>query len=361
MASQYLTLVEETTRGTTPAGPYLFLPVISDVMPEFDADDKPRVEFRGQDTGLGDVTVVRREVKWSMKIKCYYYPGKEVGLLFKHLFGNAGTRSVVDTSGYKGLLNPILMPYGTGMNLGDKAIAIIANTDEGGVTRAQTYGGGRITDCKITCKGTDDVELEFSIQGAWIGAADQTAIGGVSFPGANPFNSGEYKAYIGGTPVRTGTAPNYTDITIGTAVQFIPDQLDITISNGLKDKVVGNGVPGPSRTYREGKFKIDVNCPIDYEDPASGFSSADEFKKLFTGPATNNLVIVWDNGDLAGAATVHYTALLDLPYMMQKNPKKAERNAEGKTPSLKMGFESLFSATTSYPGALLTVDKATTY
>jgi hypothetical protein len=141
----------------------------------------------------------------------------------------------------------------------------------------------------------------------------------------------------------------------------MPDTLDITISNGLKDKTVGNGVPGPTKTYRDSKFKFDINSPIDYEDPASGFSSADEFKKLFTGPASNNLIIVWDNGDLAGSSTAKYTAILDLPNMMQVNPKKPGRNSEGKTPDLKMGFTSLNSTTTKYPGALITVDKATAY
>lgn len=361
MANQYVSLVEEAVRGTDPGSGYMFLPVLSDVAPEFNADDKPRVEFRGQDTGLGDITVIRRQVDWLYKCKCYWYPGKETGLLFKHLFGNAGTRAVLDTTAYKGLLNPILMPYGVGMNLGTKAIGIIANTDEGGITKSQYFGGGRITDCKITFTGTDDVTLEFTIQGAWIGPVGQTAIAGVSFPAANPFNSGEYKAYIGGAPVRTGVAPNFTDITVGTAVQFMPDSLDITITNGLKDKIVGNGVPGPTKTYRDAKFKADLNCPIDYEDPSSGFSSAAEYKKLFTGPATNNLLIVLDTGDLAGSASAHYTAILDLPYMMQKNPKKPDRNPDGKTPALKMAFETLYSATTAYPVALLTVDKATAY
>lgn len=361
MADQYLAFYEETTRGVVPTPTYLFLPVSGDLTPDFDADDKPRVEFRGQDTGLGDITVIRREVKWTYTLKTAWYPGKEIGLLLKHLFGNAGARSVIDTTAYRGLCNPILMPYGTGMNLGDKAIAIVPNTDEAGTTRSQVYGGGRVTSCKITASGTDDVMLEFTLQGAWIGAADQTAVGGVSFPAANPFNSSDYKAYIGGTPVRTGTAPNYTNITVGTAVQFMPDSLSITITNGLDDKIVGNGVPGPTKTFRKEKFKVDIDTPIDYEDPASGFSSADEFKKLFTGPSTNNLLVLFDNGDLAGSATEKYTALLDLPYMMQKNPKKPGRNSEGKTADLKMGFTSLYSTTAKYAGALFTVDKATAY
>ena len=360
MASQYLALVEETTRGTTPVGPNMFLPILGDLTPEFDATDKPRVEYRGQDTSMGSTTVYRTEVKWAYKLKCYWYPGKETALLFKHLLGNPGARTVVDTSAYKGLILPATMPYGSGMPLGNSAISIIAHTDEQGTTKSQTFGGGRVTDCKITCKGTDDIELEFTLEGAWVGPADQAAIGGVSFPAANPFNSSQYKAYIGGSPARTGTAPNYTSIAAGTAVQFMPDSLDITITNGLKDKVVGNGVRGPSKSSRTASFKIAVNCPIDYEDPASGFSSAAEFKRLFTGPATNNLFVLFDNGGLAGAATQTYQAAIDLPVMMQKNAKKADRNPDGKTAGLKLSYESLNSTTTGYPLALQLTDQAVT-
>lgn len=360
MANQFIALVEETVRGTTPAGPYLFLPILGDLTPDFDATDKARIEYRGQDAALGATTVVRTEVKWSYKLKCYWYPGKETALLFKHLLGNPGVRTLVDVTAYKGMITPAAMPYGSGMPLGTSAISIIANTDEQGVTKSQTFGGGRITSCKITCKGSDDIELEFDLEGAWVGPADQAALTGVSFPAANPFNSSQYRAYIGGAPVRTGTGPLYSDIAPGTAVQFMPDSLDITITNGLKDKVVGNGVRGPSKSTRTAAFKVDVTCPLDYEDPASGFSSAGEFKRIFTGVVLNNLFILFDNGDLAGGTTQHFTAAIDLPSCQIKNPKKAERNPDGKTASLKLGYESLNSTVTGYPLALQLIDQAQT-
>ena len=360
MSSQYIALVEETTRGTTPAGPYLFLPILGDLVPEFDATDKPRMEFKGQDVALGSATAIRTEVKWAYKLKCYWYPGKETALLFKHLLGAPAARAAVDTLAYRGLIIPTAMPYGLGASLGTSAIAIVANTDENGTTKSQVFGGGRITDCKISCKGTDDITLEFSLEGAWIGPADQTAVSGISFPAANPFNSTQYSAYIGGAPVRTGTAPNFTNLAPGTAVQFMPDSLDLTITNGLKSKVVGNGVRGPSKTTRAAQFKADLACPLDYEDPSSGFSSAQEFKKIFPGVATNNLLIVFDNAQLAGSATQNYQAVFDMPLMMQKNAKKADRSAEGKTPGLKLGFESLNNSTYGYPLALLLTDQSPT-
>ena len=361
MASQYLTIYEEALRGTPPSSPvFLFLPILGDLSPDFDATDKPRMEFKGVDVALGSATVIRTEVKWSYKLKCYWYPGKETALLFKHLLGNPSARTVIDTTAYKGIIAPTAMPYGSGMPLGNSAIAIVSNTDEAGITKSQTWGGGRVTDCKISCKGTDDIELEFTLEGAWVGPADQAAIGGISFPPANPYNSSMYRAYIGGAPARTGSAPFYSDISPGTAVQFKPDSLDITITNGLKDKVVGNGVRGPSKTTRSAQFKTVVACPTDYEDPTSGFSSAQEFKKLFAGVATNNLFVTFDNGDLAGSASQTYQAFLDLPLMMQQNPKKADRYADGKTPGLKLAFESLNSSVTNYPLALQLVDQAAT-
>lgn len=160
--------------------------------------------------------------------------------------------------------------------------------------------------------------------------------------------------------MRTGTAPNYTALTPGTAVQFMPDSLDITITNGLKDKIVGNGVRGPSKSNRAASFKVEVACPTDYEDPASGFQSAAEFQKLFSGPALNNLFIVFDNAQLAGAASQDYQTVIDLPSMMQKNAKKPDRDPEGKTPGLKLAYESLNSTVTGYPIAMMLTDQAAT-
>lgn len=364
MANQYVAFCEETTRGTLPGVPaWKFLPITGKLQPTFAAKDEPRKEFKGADTALGDSSVVRRESNWTWTLECSWYPGAEVGMLLKHALGKAGDRAVTDTSAYEGILYPVATPYGTTAPLLDKALAFAINTDEEGTTKCQIYGGGRIKSVSIALKGLDDIKLSFEIAGAgsWVGAADQTAIAGVSWPVATPFCTSDALFYIGGTPVRTGTAPDYTALAAGTALPFRPDDLTIKFTSGIEDKVVINGVKGASKSYRSKQFTASVDGTIDYTDPTAGeFSSADEFKRIFNGPATNNIIVVLDNAQLAGAATANYGAVIDLPYMLA-NLTAPERGTEGKTPSMKLAYMSLVDATTGYPMAMITTDKAAAY
>lgn len=362
MGEQFLALVEETTRGTDPGSGYLFLPVMSTIQPTVNFDDQPRKEFKGQDTALGDGSVVRRSGQWTMTLECAYYPGAEVGLLMKHALGKSETRVVEDTSAYKGILYPLAEPYGLGAELAEKAIGIIANTDEGGTTKAQYYGGGRIKSMNIKGEGTDDVKLTFEIQGAaeHIGPADQTATAGVTFPVAAPFSTNDCLLYIGAGITRTGTAPLFTDIAPNTMNPYQPDNFDITVTNGLNDKNVMDGKLGPNKTFRESQVLVEVTTPVDYQDPSSGFSSADQYKEIFNGPITSSILLIMDNGELAGAAAATYETIVDIANV-QVLPETPERSSEGVQPTMNITLKSLASATTKYPIGILTTDKAVTY
>lgn len=361
MAVQFVALVDETTRGTDPGSGYLFLPVSGALQPSFSANDEPRTEFRGADTALGSSSVVRRDSQWTYTLECPWYPGAETGLLFKHLLGKVNARATVDTSGKKGILYPEAMPYGTGRTLVNKAIGIVVNSDEGGTTKARYFGGGRVKSCSIKGEGTGDIMLSFELTGPgeYIGA-EGTMTAGAVFPTVSPFTASDLTCFIGSGITRTGTAPNYTALVPNTMKSFMPDSVDLTITNGLEDKTVMNGVQGPSKTTRAGQFSVEANFPIDYDDPASGFSSADEFKNLFTATATQSLLLLLDNGELAGTATENYRAVIDLPFMLNQ-AETPERNSEGTQPSVGLKYSSLYSATTKYPFGLLTVDKAATY
>ena len=118
MATQYLALVEETTRGTDPTSGYLFLPVTGSLDVKFEPTDEPRKEFRGADTALGDSTVVRRQSMWTYTLECAWYPDSAaIGLLFKHVLGKVDTRSVLETTAYKGIMYPLATLYGVGEEL----------------------------------------------------------------------------------------------------------------------------------------------------------------------------------------------------------------------------------------------------
>ena len=362
MGVQYLAIVEESARGTDPSSGYIFLPVMNNIQPTVEYDDQPRKEFRGADTALGDSSLVRRSGQWTMSIECAYYPGEETGLFFKHLLGKVDTRSVVDTSAYEGIVYPLAQVYGTGAELADKAIGIIPNTDEGGTTKHQYYGGGRVTSITIAGEGTDDVKLTIEVQGPaeHIGAVDQTATAGASFPVAAPFSTDDCLLYIGAGITRTGTAPDFTAIAPNTMPAYKPDSFNIAITNGLNDKQVMDGILGPNKTYREGQLQVTVATPIDYEDPSSGFSSADQFKLIFNGVQTTSLLLVMDNGEAAGDTTTTYETIVDLANLAFK-PDTPERSSEGTQPTVNFNFESLYDDTAEYPVALFITDKASAY
>jgi len=361
MGKQFIAMVEHDARDTVTGSEVKhFIPIMGALQPTFTPSDEPREEFRGQDSALGDLTVVRRESQWTWSLELAAYPIEGVGILLKHVLGKAGTRAVYDTSAYKGIIYPDAMPFGESMELGDKALGFYVNTDEGGTTKSRLYFGARVKSVAFQFEGTDDVKLTFEVMGPgeYIDAeASETA--GATFTDVSPFASKDTIMYVGAGISRTGTAPGFTDIDPTGMDQFIPDSMTITITNGLDDKVVMNGVQGPSKTHRASKFKVEISSPMDYEDPASGFSSADEYKLIFAGTVESSLALVLDNGELAGAAE-NYSWTIDLPNL-SLNPGTPTRTTDGTQPSVDLAYVSLMSDTTEYPVAIQTIDKASDY
>lgn len=359
MAEEFLAIYEEDVRGTAPVSPdYLYLPVTGNLQPKFEPTDEPRKEFRGVDTALGDSSVVRRMVQWTHTLEFFDRPIKAVGVLLKHALGFAGTRSTVDTTARRGIIYPHRMPFGDGP-LGSKAIALVANTSEGGVTKAQVFGGGRITAATLSFEESGDVKWSLEIKGSWVGTPDQTALT-PSMPSIAPFNAADVLCYIGSGASRTGTAPDFTNLAPGTMQQFGPDSVTISITNGLDDKFVRDGAPGPNKTHRSEQFNVEVACPIDYEDPASGFSSADEFKRLFSGVATQSLMFVLQHPDTAGSTDEKYKRVIDIP-RLQLSADPPERSVDGLTPTVTFNYTRLLDETIKKPLLILTTDQESTY
>ena len=362
MANQYLALVEETTRGTDPGSGYKFLPITGGLEPKPKFEDAPRVEFRGQDTRLGNTTVVRKSKSWAQTLETFLYPIDIVGTLFKHALGYAGTRSAVDTSGYKGIIYPpAAAHYAPGGNLAGKGITSIPNTDLDGVTKAQVYGGGRVKGFKLDMTRPDDVKLTFDLMGGpFIGAPGQTATAGASFTTINPFNSDDVLCYSGSGISRTGTAPNFTDIAVGTMQLFNPDTLSLSFEGGIEDKDILDGTGGPNKTEVTGQVKATLEIKIDFTDPATGLSSYDEFVAQVAGVRTQSFLLKLTGPDLAGNATAYHQYIFDLPLMLLEE-ESVERNSTGAVAKATLKFSSLYSATAGYPIGILTVDKVSAY
>ena len=363
MANQYLAIYEEEVRGEAPVAPAtLFVPVISGIEPAYKVKDEPRKEFRGADTALGNTSVVRRDSEFEVKLQAAFYPGKELGLLLKHAIGFAGARSVVDTTAYKGILFPKSAPYGDGNPLSTTAVALVPNTDRDGTTVSQVFGGARFKAVTFSVKPSSDVTIDFEGSGAggWVGDPNQAATAGASFPTVAPYVSNDVKFYIGAGATRTGVAPNYTALAPNTMKQIIPDEATIKITNGLADVAKLNGVSGPSVTQRNGQYVVEIDMTLDFTDPASGFSSIDEYEALFGGQRTNSIMVVFSHPELAGDATEHYAAIIDVPLAMVAADAPTRDN-EGKQTKVKFKFTSLYSDTTKYPVALLLTDKSDSY
>ena len=358
---EYLAIVEEATRGTDPGSGYKFLPIKSGLVPKFEPKDEPRAEFRG--TVLGKNNTRRISSAVSHSLEAYFYPGDELGLFFQHLLGGMVTRATLDTSAYKGLLYPVLMPYGDGAPLTTKAIGAVPNTNEEGTTKSQYFGGERVRSATISIKPDDDVSVsvELGAPGAHVGAVDQTAIGSVSLPWVEPFTYAHAKFYIDASgPSRTGSAPEFSDIDPSGMTQFFPDEFNISITNGLGDKDVLDVIASVNGTVREGEPVVECDFSIDYRDPSTGFSPAAQFKSLYSDAQAVAIVVVLEHTELAGAATEKYKVVIDLP-LLQVSAEPAERDVESKTPVQKFSFKGLSPDATMYPVAMMTIDQASAY
>ena len=359
---QFIQIEEETTRGTSVGSSLLSIPVKGNLMPDYNPEDTPRSDFRGPCTALGNVSVERTSSQWTYSLQTAYYPNAAIGLLLKHSNGKAGTRSVVDTTAYEGMVYPLPQPYGTGRELGSKAVGIWVVYEKEGTSYKRYYGGGRITSGNMATDDTGDVNLTFELTGAgeWVGSE---AVNDLTFtaPTETPFTKSDIAIYANSGVSRTGTAPDYTDISPGTMDPMYPDNLDLTWTCGLSDKTVINGTKGPSKTTRENQYSAEFTASIDLADPSSGsFSSWDDYTARFNAPHTNSLLVVLDNGELAGSATENYKATFDLPSMLA-NHDTPEIQPDGTQGTINLNYSSLNSETTEYPLGILTVDQASAY
>lgn len=362
MAKQFLAIFRETARGTNPGTNPLFPPVIGSVEPIPEYTDQPRKEFRGQDTRLGDVNDTRVSTSWKYDLTSWFYPIEDLMAVIRHVVGFAGVRAVVDTSAYKGILYPpSAPPYAANGELDGEALTLVANTDKDGTTVAQDFSGGRPTGLKIECQRPDDVKLTVPISGGpWIGDAGQAATAGESFTALQPYNSADLTCYVGTGISRTGVAPDFTDLAPGTMVAFAPDNLTLEFETGAKDVEKLNGLRGPSVTEYESQVIAKLTYSMDFSDPASGFSSYDQYLLHCAGPLYHSYLFKLTGPDLAGAATAYHQFIADLPRMKMKITVK-ERTPDGKVVKADFEGESRFDATAKYPFAFMTVDQVETY
>ncbi|MEE9615279.1 MAG: phage tail tube protein [Thermodesulfobacteriota bacterium] len=356
----YLALGEESSRGTKEATTVGFVPLLSAGVPKMEFDDKRRKEFRGEDTVKGDTTVMRMSQKWSGSVEMPFFTeagstAGMVGTLLKHFFGSAASAQQAATLAYAHMLYPVADPFSSS-NLDTKALTVNLNINEGATMKNWPFVGGRVSSLSFDQEVGQHLKLSAELFGQ---KRDATTgeLGSATFAAENlrcDYNN--LKLYTG-TVSRTGTAPDYTDIDPSGGTLIKPDKISVKIENGMEDVLRLDGNDYADKT-RMGLYKVSLELTIDWEDPASGFSSVDELTSWIASAGSTNFCLEWDTGTEADTGYNH-KLVLDIP-VAQRTGGDPEYDLE-KDPMITLSYEGLYdSGTTGYIVGCLLQNTATT-
>jgi hypothetical protein len=356
----YMALGEEAERGTKESTTVGFIPLFSPGIPKMEFDDKRRKEFRGDDAVKGDTAIERMSRKWSTSIETPFFteagstPGM-VGTLLKHFFGSVTSAQNGSTGQYRHMFYPVADPF-SATNLGSKALTVNLNVNEGAVMKNWPFVGGRVKSLSFDQQAGSQLKVSIDLMGQK--KADSTVeLGSPVFAAENLRCDYTNLNVHTGAVTRTGTAPDFTDFSFGSATRVKPDKISLKIENGMEDALRLSGLDYPDRT-RMGVFKATLSMTLDWEDPASGFSSVDEFNNWLAAANETNFFLHWDTGTQAGTGDNH-SLYIDLP-RMTRSGGSPDYSLE-KDPMITLGYEALFdAATTKYLVGVLLKNAAAT-
>jgi hypothetical protein len=341
----YLAIGEEAVRGTKEATTVGFIPLDEQPKIKFEPKDENRKEFRGEDSLLGYTAVRRKSRAWSvpLSIPMYSEAGTTKGMmgtLLKHFAGKATSAQNAATGQYLHMMYGVPNPDDAA-NLGTKALTLNENKNVGAVMKNWPWVGGRVKSLEFNQEAGKQLIVKLDTFGQ-IRDAETAEIGTPVFPAENlrcDFNG--FKLYTG-TITRTGTPPNYTQFAFGSASQIKPDSFKAKISCAREDKLRLAGLDYADKT-RMGLFDLTAEFTIDWEDPAAGFSSADEVNAWIAAVREINLFGHWDTGTQAGTGDNH-GLYLDMPRLVMDGDLP-EYDLE-KDPMVTLKYRGLFDATT---------------
>lgn len=342
----YTAIGEESTRGTAESSTVGFIPTMGTDFPTMEFDETPRAEARGEDSVKGDVSMTRWSQKWAHSIEMPFFTeagtvGGIVGTMLKHFFGKTSSAENGSTGQYGHMLYPVADPFAAA-NLGAKALTINHNVSEGAVTKNHAFEGARISSLSFDQEPGTSMKLTMEMFGQKK-VASGTAIASPAFAADNlrcDFNN--FTLYTG-TITRTGTGPAFTDFSFGSATPIKPDSISIKIENAMEDVLRLAGVDYPDKT-RMGKYKVTLEFLIDLNDPASGFSSFDDFNLWLASASATNFFAMWDTGTQAGSGDNHSLGV-DMP-VMQRMGGDIDFNLET-DPMVTLKYEGLYDAATA--------------
>lgn len=353
----YLAIGEEAVRGVKESSVVGFVPLLNPAIPKMEFDDRRRKEFRGEDAVKGDSAVSRMSRKWSASVDMPFYTESGsskglIGALFKHFFGRCSSTENGSTGQWRHMMSPDADPFSEG-NIGGLGLTLNLNINEGPVVKNWPYTGGRVRALAFEQEAGSALKLTAELVGQKRADAE-AATGGAVFA-AEPLRC-DYKglSIYTGSITRTGVGPDFTAFSFGSALRIRPDKVTIKMENGLEDSMRLSGVDYPDRT-RVGQYKVTAEVTIDWEDPASGFSSVAEFRSWLSSPGATNLFFHWDTGAQAGSGDNH-ALFIDLP-RLARSGGEPDYKAD-KEPAVTLKYEGLYDASTGYMAGVMLVNTA---
>jgi len=310
----FVAIGEETTRGTKEATTVGFIPVLNFKLPKPDFMIKKRAEFRGENSLLGPTTEIRMGQKWEgldLEIPFFTEAGTTpgiIGTILKHFFGKAASGQNGATGQYYHMLYAIADMFATA-NLGTKALTANMNFMEAAVLKNYPYVGARVTKIGFKQEAGNHLIFTASLIGQKLDAITAGLVSPV-FPTENLRCDYNNLTLYTGAVTRTGTPPNYTNLSSAATV-LTPDTVSVEFERKLTDKQILNGTDTVGRS-NIGQVSGKITMTLDWQDPASGFSSVDDFLLWLAATSAMNMFFKWDTGTQAGTGDNH-SFFIDLP------------------------------------------------
>lgn len=346
----YAALGIEAARGTKESTTVGFLPLTNPQWPQFEPDDQPKNDWRGEQVSLGNIGKRRMSQKWSHSLEYDFFTesggGSKAmsGAPIKQCLGFGSSAQNASTGQYIHMMYPVYNPLSTDSGyLGNRAITVNENTSEGDTVKNKPWTGGIVSGLIFTQETGQLLKVSAPMMGQTVGASE-TAIATPTFAAENlRCDYADLTCYTG-TITRTGTGPDFTDFAFGSATQFCPDNFTLTIESGKTDNLKLCGVDYPTK-QNSGMFKITLTFKIDYDDPASGFSSVDDYNLWLAGVSQTNFFFHYDTGTAAGTGDNHQL-YIDCPVLQRVTSPGPEITKET-DPSKVLNYEGDFDAATT--------------
>lgn len=355
----YIAIGEEANRGTKEVSTVGFIPVESAVVPAFAAEDSKVQQFRGEDSVKGETLMRRYGKSWgaSPVIPFYSESGGAKGLMLAilhHHFGYGSTANVGASTAYQHIFSPADEMFSAG-NLGSKALTVNTNLSEGSTMKNWPYVGGRIKTLTLTQEMTGQLTITPEFLGQFRDAVT-AEIGSPVFAAENlRFDIHNLKVYTG-TISPTGTAPDYTDFDIASAIHIKPDVVSFTSDNGMTDNKRASGLEYADKS-RMGRFIGSMELSFDWD--TTEFNTVDEYNAYVAGIAEREFILVWDTG-VEAASGANHKFIIHIPRaVLIGEPPEYQLDVDA---MISLKYEILHDSTThKYPYCMYLQNSATSF